>query len=278
MNFRRLKMGLSTLFGGRQNGFFIPYRYANSIRPLSRQLNYPALEDIMALQENQFRNCLMQIDKYSEKLLTLNNTSPPKPRWQQDWFPRLDGAMAYTMVREMKPARIIEIGSGHSTRFMMQAIGDGELSTEFHSIDPAPRADIAKLPLTLSLDTVQKVDPGIFESLKAGDFLFIDSSHIAMPGTDVDLLFLNILPKLPAGVIIHIHDIFLPDGYPAEWEWREYNEQQIVAPLLFSGAFKLLFASHYVTSRMNKDLAAAFINSLPLQEGAKETSLWLRKD
>lgn len=277
MNFRRVKMGLATLLGRPAQGFFIPYRYADGIRPLGRQISYPALEQIMQDRKTEFAAFLEVINLYSAELTGFNNTEPPRPRWQQDWFPRLDGAAAYAMVRHHKPARIIEVGSGHSTRFMMQAISDEGLETRFHAIDPAPRADIKSLALSLSRKTVQQVDRDMFDGLNAGDFLFIDSSHIAMPGSDVDMLFLDVLPRLKPGVIVHIHDIFLPDGYPEAWEWREYNEHQAVAPLLFGGGFDLLFASHYAVSRMGDDAAMCFIKSLPIPPGAVETSLWLKR-
>ena len=80
--------------------------------------------------------------------------------------------------------------------------------------------------------TLQAAPAEVFDGLKAGDVLFIDSSHILMPGSDVDILLNRVLPRLPAGVLVHIHDIFLPFDYPAIWGWRNYNEQQGVVPLL----------------------------------------------
>ena len=180
------------------------------------------------------------------------------------------------MVRKSKPAHIIEVGSGHSTRFMMQAIKDEGLSTQITAVDPAPRADIAALPIKVHNSIVQNIDPKTFDVLQAGDILFIDSSHIAMPGTDVDYLFLNILPKLPSGVFVHIHDIFLPFGYPKKWEWRGYNEQQMIAPFLQSG-YKLLFSSAFVANNMSEQLSKTSISKLPISAGAYETSLWLEK-
>ena len=80
---------------------------------------------------------------------------------------------------------------------------------------------------------------------RSGDILFIDSSHIAMPGTDVDRLFLDVLPRLAGGTLVHIHDITLPDAYPEIWDWRGYNEQMLVGALLQGGGYELVFASHY---------------------------------
>ncbi len=274
---RRLRMGLNTVLGFKKQGFFIPYRYADTVPASRKGAVYGPLFIQMQNAEESFKQFLNDISRYSNELVSLGQEKPPKPRWEQDWFPRLDGASAYTMVRDTTPRHVIEVGSGHSTRFMMQAIQDGELKTQFTAIDPAPRADISNLPLTLIQKTVQEVDPTVFDQLSSGDILFIDSSHISMPGTDVDFLFLDILPKLPAGVNIHIHDIFLPHDYPDSWRWRGYNEQQVVASLFASGGYKLVFSSQYAVTYMKEAIASSVIDDIPILDGAFETSLWLRK-
>jgi len=276
MNMRRLRMGLNTLLNIKKQGFFIPYRYADSIPARKTRETYPALFELFQSHEPVFSTFLEEMQNYSQVFGEFGEDLPPAPRWTQDWFPRLDGAAAYKMVRDCKPANIIEVGSGHSTRFMAQAIKDADLPTKITAIDPAPRADITKLPITVHNDIVQNCDLVIFKNLKAGDFLFIDSSHIAMPGSDVDFLFLNVLPMLPEGVIVHIHDILLPHDYPESWEWRGYNEQQVVAPLL-SGGYELLFSSQYASRHMQEKVTTTGLAQIHLQKGAIETSLWLKK-
>ena len=98
-----------------------------------------------------------------------------------------------------------------------------------------------------------------------------------MPGSDVDLLLNRVLPQLAPGVLVHLHDIFLPDPYPPEWAWRGYNEQVAVACLLHGGGYALRFASHYLATRHAPRLAAGVIGELPLSPGAFESSLWLEK-
>ena len=98
-----------------------------------------------------------------------------------------------------------------------------------------------------------------------------------MPGSDVDLILNRVLPILPAGALIHLHDIFLPDGYPPAWSWRGYNEQSAVAPLLTSGGYRLLWSSRYVATRMASEVRAAGLGALALLPGAHEASLWLEK-
>ena len=267
-------MGLSTLSGGRAQGWFIPYRYADTV---TEPAGYPAVEVVFSAARPEMETFLAAIDGFADALQAIGPDAPPQPRWNQGWFPRLDGAAAYAMVRTRRPARIIEIGSGHSTRFMARAVSDGKLDTQITAIDPAPRAAIADLGVTHIAATLHDADTSVFAALAPGDILFIDSSHILMPGTDVDYLLNTVWPTLPPGVVVHIHDMLLPDGYPAAWSWRGYNEQSAVAPLMNSGDAKLLFASHYAASRMAESVAATVVGRLPLIDGALETSLWIEK-
>jgi predicted O-methyltransferase YrrM len=263
-------MGLSTVLGIRRAGFFIPYRYAAAARPAP----YRGLEPIFAAAEPAMAELLAAIDRFAPALAAVSGPAPA-PRFDQGWFPRLDAAAAYAMTRTRAPARIVEVGSGHSTRFLARAVADGGLATDITCIDPAPRAAIAALPVTHVPALVQDADPAIFESLAAGDMLFIDSSHIAMPGTDVDRLYGDILPRLAPGVLVHIHDVLLPDAYPARWGWHGYNEQLLVACLL-QGGFGLGWSSHWMATRRAAAVAAA-AGRLPLIPGTPETSVWLAK-
>jgi predicted O-methyltransferase YrrM len=268
---RRLGMGLATLVGSRPRGYFIPYRYAGTAAA-----DYPALEPLFVAAGPGQQALLATIAAHATRLHAFAGP-PPAPRWDQDWFPRLDGAAAYALVRSLRPRRIVEIGCGHSTRFLAAALADGALDCGITCIDPAPRARLAGLPVRHLQRLLQQTDPGELAALGPGDFLFVDSSHVAMPGSDVDRLLGDTLPRLAAGVVVHLHDVFLPDAYPAGWAWRGYNEQLAVACLLQGGAFEILLASHWVATRHAAWLAAAGIATLPLLAGAFETSLWLRK-
>lgn len=274
--FRRLWFGLATVLGLARRGFFIPYRYAAAVTPAGARPTYAEISKIFAAREADFVALLARLDHYADDLTAIGDAPAPAPRWRQDWFARLDGAAAYAMVRDTRPARIVEVGSGHSTRFLARAVTDGGLATQLTAVDPAPRAAIRDLAIKWIPTTLQDAGPGPFQELAAGDILFIDSSHILMPGSDVDTLFNRILPALPAGVRVHIHDIFLPDDYPEAWEWRGYNEQLAIGALL-QGGYRPLFASHYVASRMADAVAASVAGRLTLMPGAMETSLWLEK-
>ncbi len=141
-----------------------------------------------------------------------------------------------------------------------------------------PRTDIAGLPgVRVVPSTLQAAPTDVFDGLRAGDVLFIDSSHILMPGSDVDILLNRVLPRLPVGVLVHIHDIFLPFDYPAAWGWRNYNEQQGVLPLLATGAYMPLFSSVWAERRLGERLAASVVARLPRPDDAIPTSLWMEK-
>ena len=220
---------------------------------------------------------LEAIDALAPALEAIGIDAPPAPRWNQDWFPRLDAAAAYTMVRRHRPARIVEVGSGHSTRFLARAVADGALETRITAIDPMPRASLEGLPIELLRTPVQTAGRAPFTNLRAGDFLFVDSSHQCRPGSDVEYLFEQILPALPQGVFVHFHDIFLPGEYPQHWSWRRYNEQPLVAAQIATGGYALEFSSAWVVACRPERLAEGILARLPLMPAALESSLRLRR-
>jgi hypothetical protein len=260
------------VLGAKPFGHFIPDRYAAAVRAPTA---YPALEPRFRRAEPRFRELIAWMTRYEADLLRLHGGGGPA-RFDQDWFPRLDAAAAYTLVRQTRPRRIVEIGSGHSTRFLARAIADEGCDTTLVAIDPAPRASLASLGIRHEARLLAEADPAILAELGPGDVLFVDSSHIAMPGTDVDQIVNDVLPRLPAGILVHFHDILLPDPYPDAWRWRGYNESIVVSALLQGGGFDLVFSSHWVASRHPGWLTEGVVGRLPLLPEALETSLWLR--
>jgi predicted O-methyltransferase YrrM len=266
---RGFAFGLATVLGLKPRGFFIPYRHAGDLGPAGARGSYSWLETLMATRRADFGRLLQSLAPLP--------MAPRHARWDQDWFPRLDAAVAYAMVRDRRPGRIIEVGSGHSTRFMAEAIADAGLRTTLTAIDPAPRAGIGATGARAIRAVVPACGETHFAELGAGDILFIDSSHVLMPGSDVDFLVNRILPRLPSGALVHFHDVFLPDDYPAEWAWRGYNEQLAVAALLAGGGWRVLFAGHFAATRMAEEVAASAAGAMPLLTGAKESSLWVER-
>lgn len=266
---RRLGMGLATLAGWPQ-GFFSPYRYAAEVAPPAP---YPAIEAAFRAAEANFSELLDAIEAHGPRLSTFDGP-PPEPRWGQVWFPRLDGAAAYVLARGAR--RIVEVGSGHSTRIMARAARDAGSRARLTCIDPAPRAAVEDLPVELYRRVLGEADLALFEALGEGDIAFFDSSHLLWPGSDVDIMLNRILPLLRRGVLVHIHDVTLPDPYPAEWAWRGYTEQHALSGWILGGAYQPVFASHYALTRMGAARRPG-VAALPLPPGAFETSLWLRR-
>ncbi|MEL7466117.1 MAG: class I SAM-dependent methyltransferase [Pseudomonadota bacterium] len=262
-----LSMGKRTLEGVAKEGFFIPYRYADSVASPGP---YPAFEALFAAYEDAMRGVLAEIEAVADDLRAFAGPAP-RPRWDQDWFPRADGAAAYAIVAARRPRRIIEVGSGHSTRFMAAAN-----TAEITCIDPEPRAGFHDLGVDWRAEVLSAAHIPMFAALEAGDVAFFDSSHILVPGCDVDMIVNRILPVLRPGVLVHIHDILLPDPYPPQWEWRGYAEQNALGPWLLAGGLRPIWSSHYAVTRLGA-AESGVLADLPLIDGALETSLWTEK-
>lgn len=171
------------------------------------------------------------------------------PYWNNAFFSALDAMALHAFVASRRPRQIIEVGSGNSTKFASHAIRRAGLSTALVSIDPRPRAEIDSLCTRVVRSALEDIDQAMFRTLAAGDFLFIDSSHRAFTNSDVTTFFLDILPRLPAAVVVHVHDIFLPWDYPREWSGRYYSEQYLMACWLLAGPqrCRLLLSNAFVS-------------------------------
>lgn len=202
--------------------------------------------------------------------------------YMNDQFPVLDAEVLYCMLRHFKPHRMIEVGSGFSSLVTAHVnrvhLGGG---LQFVCIEPYPRqflldgvAGISELVVS----KVQDVPLDFYDRLQEGDILFIDSSHVTKVGSDVNHLFFEVIPRLRKGVLIHIHDIFLPDEYPKKWvieEGRHWNEQYLVRAFLeFNVSFEILWASYFMAKYHGVEVKAGFPRFPELGGGG---SLWLRR-
>lgn len=148
-----------------------------------------------------------------------------------------DAEAAYAMIKDLRPKRVVEIGSGNSTHIMRRAARDAGLDLHITCIDPAPRREIESVADVVEMRSVLELEPGpLAGRLGAGDVLFIDGSHYAFNGTDAPFLLLEVLPLLAPGVTVHVHDVMLPFEYDALFSERNYNEQYLVAGLLLGGS------------------------------------------
>ncbi len=200
----------------------------------------------------------------------------------------VDGEVLYSMIRYYKPKRIIEVGSGYSTLLSAQAIlnnkqEDPNYDCQLIAIEPYPNDLLKKgFPGLSKLVTkkVQEASLSEFESLEEGDILFIDSSHVLKIGSDVQFLYLELIPRLKKGVIIHCHDIFLPAEYPKEWaieEGRFWSEQYLLqAFLAFNESFQVLWAGHFMHLHHPELLEKSF-SSYNRMSPSFPGSFWLQK-
>ena len=262
-------MAAQTALGLGARGFFTPFRYAADAKPAT---GYPEIAAHFRSRETGMRDVLTQVAAHRDQMKGFIGQPAPAPRWDQGWFATLDAAVAYTLAREMPPRRIIEVGSGHSTRFLARAVKDAGADTEHMCIDPQPRAALLDLPVTWKSELLADTHLPLFDALEAGDIAFFDSSHILWPGLDVDLIFNRILPRLKPGVRVHVHDVFLPDPYPDSWDWRGYTEQNSLAGWFMGGAYDVVFASYFANTRLD---ALSSVAGLPRHEAAIDSSLWM---
>lgn len=159
------------------------------------------------------------------------------PNWNNGYFSKLDAMALYCFLRQFQPRTYLEVGSGNSTRFARRAIENGRIGTRIVSIDPNPRAEIDQLCDEVVRVGLEASNPtlDVASRLNAGDILFIDNSHRALTNSDVTVSFLEVLPLLVPGVVVHLHDIFRPFDYPTEWSGRFYTEQYLLACWLLGG-------------------------------------------
>lgn len=194
-------------------------------------------------------------------------------------FDGTDALVLYCMIRHFRPRTVLEVGSGMSSRLSAEAaLRNGDTSLICIEPFPAPFLRDGFPGLTRLIEApVQRVRLAEFEQLEANDVLFIDSSHVARIGSDVNYLFLEVLPRLKPGVIVHVHDIFLPQDYRRDWvmtEHRFWNEQYLLqAFLVFNAQFEVLFANSYMGAKHRAELKAAFPTS-PWWGGG---SFWMRR-
>ncbi len=195
-----------------------------------------------------------------------------------------DGIIYFGMLRWLRPRRIVEIGCGFSSCLAMDTndlFFNGSINLTF--IDPYPDILFGLLHpndpyrQTVLRRAVQEVDISVFEKLETDDILFIDSSHVAKMGSDVNDYLFRIFPRLQNGVVIHIHDIFYPFQYGSEWirnENRSWNEAYILRAFLqYNSKFKVIYFNHFMAARRTVEVA----KRLPLCLKNGGGSIWLRK-
>lgn len=204
-------------------------------------------------------------------------------------FMAIDGNFYYGLIRALAPRRIVEIGSGNSTKLACHAIrrnkAEGRPVSHLTCIEPFHSDSLRELAEVAEITPkyVQQVDLSVFESLESGDILFIDSTHTVRPGGDVWWEICEILPRLKPGVLVHFHDISLPRPYPSHyldkrWYWMEQYFLQ--AFLSFNRKFSIVWPGNLLMlrhpERMKQLFAAEYGAMVAEYPPAEPASFWIR--
>lgn len=235
----------------------LPDRLWNSYFPVS---------DGFQLDQKSQLNLISRLAKYGNEM----SDTPANVRvaheyyWNNPMFGAMDAIVYHAMIREFKPKQVLEVGGGYSTMVAAKAaILNG--NTKLRVIEPHPIEPLKKgCPGLAQIITepVQNVHLSEFEALIENDILFIDDSHICKTGSDVNHIILTVLPRLKPGVIIHLHDIFLPWEYAKQWVLNRktfYTEQYLLyAFLLFNKSFETVLALQYLEKMAREQLKEAF--------------------
>jgi predicted O-methyltransferase YrrM len=199
---------------------------------------HPRLTELLDRYADRYRAELALLERYERDLLAIGSSrtdDPLEPYWDQYWFFGLDAISLYGFIRSRAPSRYVEIGSGLSTLFAGRAIRDGKLDTSITSVDPEPRQAVNELCQHSVRRRLEEVDLAVFDELRAGDLVLMDGSHRVFTNSDATVFFLDVLPRLPPGVLVGVHDVFLPYDYPPEWVKSYYSEQYLLAAYLLAG-------------------------------------------
>lgn len=240
--------------------------------------------------------CFETMDHVAESLAEFREQFPDEKTDDPRLFHLINGAymavdahVYYGLIRHHKPKKIIEIGAGNSTLLSSAACLTNEKetgeATELIVIEPYPWPLLKKgLPGLTELipKKVQEVDLALFESLGAGDILFIDSSHVLRAGNDVQWEYLEILPRLKPGVMVHVHDVSLPKAYPKVYfeTQRFWNEQDLLhAFLAFNSRFEVIWPGNFMMINHPDKVMEVFPEMKRMRQdfpSSEPTAFWMR--
>jgi len=221
---------------------FLDYKVDFKPRYGYGQPPHPELYKIIDSKREVYKDFIEKALSHQDTIWTIKDskeeTNPKNPTWNNGFLPGLDVIGIYTLLTEFKPQKYIEIGSGNSTKVAYKAKVEQKLNTEIVSIDPMPRAEIDSLADKVIREPFENINFDILEILNENDILFVDNSHRILPNSDSMVFYLEILPRLKKGVIVHIHDIYLPYDYPQFMCDRFYSEQYGLAMYLLANSKK----------------------------------------
>jgi hypothetical protein len=305
------RLGVHLISGSKvANGYWRPWRLSFFDFAQSKGLHilpvhyYTPIPDTRELDDDQgpkykshidynAENAFQQIQEFMrlycdtfEDFRTRSEFAASRYTYNNNSYHPCEAEVLYSIIRSTKPKRIIEIGCGVSTLVMVEAIADAEQDDPGYScnltcVEPYRPDYLSDPPPQISefLDLpVQKLTPEAVSELEAGDILFIDSTHVVAPQSDVLHEIMNLLPALKPGVMIHVHDIFLPYDYPSKWmhEARFFWAEQymLYAYLLGNETVEVVLPLHMLSRQREEEMLKFF----PEMRDAKmpPSALWLR--
>ena len=240
--------------------YYSPIPSAADIETLARRTRQPDDVPGVDLLESEQLSLLDALAAFYPEMPFTDQGSPGfRYRFDNPSYSYADGIFLYSMLRHLKPRRLIEVGSGYTSALTLDTnehFLDNQV--ECTLIEPYPDLLLSLLRgddrqrVRIVNSRLQDVDLAIFDTLGAGDVLFIDSTHVAKVGSDVNYLFFEILPRLGVGVFVHIHDVFAGFEYPIDWlrEGRAWNEQYVLRAFLqFNASFRVRLFGNYMVLR-----------------------------
>lgn len=251
------------------------------LKPLSQKRDLPGIrwnqkEQLRILNEFTYENELSRFptDITERREFYYNNNS----------FGPGDAEYLYCMIRRFKPRRVLEVGSGNSTLMVLNAANQNQVESSDYRlkvtcVEPYEADWLEKTGAEIIRKPVEQLDLRVFKELEKDDILFIDSSHMIRPQGDVLFLYLEVLPVLKPGVLVHVHDIFTPYDYLEDWickEFRLWNEQYLLEAILSNGEqFEIVGALNYLGTHFPEELG----RKLPVWAKSKKSigSFWMRK-
>ena len=266
--------------------FYSPFPSISEVRGNEARLFPPAPRSLPGIDLREAEQ-LALLDElrgyYDEQPFPQAQTPPRRYRFDNPMFGHSDAIFLYAMIRHARPRRLVEVGSGYSSAVTLDTnelfFGNG-IDCTF--IEPYPDAlhellrDTDASRVRILPQPVQSVDLRVFEALEANDILFIDSSHVAKVGSDVNHLFFEVLPRLRVGVYVHVHDIVYPFEYPPSWvyEGRAWTEAYLLrAFLAFNDSFEVVLYPSFLATFHD----ALFAEQFPLCLRNTGGSIWLRR-
>ena len=221
----------------------------------SQEHPHKGLFGIISGNDEFYKELLLFSLRFKKQLLSIKDdkieTDPTQPGWNNGYLPGLDIIILYTLINYYKPKRYTEIGNGTSTKTALKARKENNLDFLITCIDPHPRQEIELIADKWYKCAVQDLPVEVFTGLSENDILFVDGTHMLYPNSDVMWFFLEVLPVLAKGVIVQVHDIYIPYDYPRVMRERYYSENYLLGALILNNPskYEVLAPNFYISGQ-----------------------------